>query len=371
MNTVVITRNELYDLVWTEPMIKLSKKYVISDVGLRKICINMDIPLPRAGHWMKLQAGKKVPKQKLSENYNGKTEVKLELREEGKVYNTGILSETNKVQNEIKANFGNELKISERLTARNPLIIAAKQSLSQKNKSYRFQGLIETGKGILDIQVSVANVSRALRFMECLLKMLSLRGHNVEVNSQGTYAIVDGEKIKMICREKCKRVVSTKYSWNSHEFHANGILSFKTDGFHGGEWVDGNKLIEEHIPAIIAKMEISVKDLHRIQKESRDHFAALDAERRKVEAIKLQKDKELADFKSLLSEANRWHNVQLLRNYLEACEQKAKQDNTKTADFDQWFNWAKKKTDWYDPFVNSSDELLEDFDKVSLLPKKS
>ena len=158
MNTVVITRNELYDLVWTEPMIKLSKKYVISDVGLRKICDSMDIPLPRAGHWMKLQAGKKVPKQKLSGNYIGKTEVKLELREEGKVYKTGILSETNKVQNEIKANLGNELKVSERLTSRNPLIIAAKQSLAQKNKSYRFEGLIETGKGILDIQVSIANV---------------------------------------------------------------------------------------------------------------------------------------------------------------------------------------------------------------------
>lgn len=370
MSTIVITRNALYDLVWSEPMLTLSKKYVISDVGLRKICISMDIPLPRAGHWMKLKAGKKVPKQKLPENYYGKTEVKLELREEGKVYNTGNVSETKKVQNEIKTNFGNELKVSERLASRDPLIIAAKQSLAQKNKSYRFEGLIQTGRGLLDIQVSVANVSRALRFMDCLLKMLRLRGHNVEVNSQGTYAIVDGEKIKMICREKCKRVVSTKYSWNSYEFHANGLLSFKTDGYHGGEWIDGNKLIEEHIPAIIAKMETSVKDLYRIQKEHREHMAELDAERRKVQAIQEQKNKELADFKSLLSEANRWNNVQLLRNYLEAREQKAKKANTKTAEFDQWLYWAKKKTDWYDPFVNSPDELLVDIDKVSLLPKK-
>ncbi|MDD2792358.1 MAG: hypothetical protein PHD73_04210 [Sediminibacterium sp.] len=222
----------------------------------------------------------------------------------------------------------------------------------------------------MDIQVSIANVSRALRFMECLLKMLRLRGHNVEVNSQGAYAIVDGEKIKMIYREKCKRVVSTKYSWNSHEFHANGLLSFKTDGFHGGEWVDGNKQIEEYIPAIIAKMEISVKDLHRMQKEHREHMAELDAERRKVQTLQEQKDKELADFKSLLSEANRWNNVQLLRNYLEASEQKAKQTNTQTTEFEQWLNWAKEKTDWYDPFVNSPDELLADIDKVSLLPKK-
>jgi hypothetical protein len=370
MSTVVITRNELYDLVWSEPMLTLSKRYVISDVGLRKICINMNIPLPRAGHWMKLQAGKKVPKEKLSENYSGKAEVKLELREEGKQYNTGIYSESKRVQNEIKANFEDHLKVSERLTSRDPLIIAAKQSLAQKNKAYRFEGLIETGRGILDIQVSIANISRALRFMDCLLKVLRLRGHGIEVNSQGTHAIVDGEKIKMICREKCKRVITTKYSWNSYEFHANGLLSFKTDGYHSGEWVDGNKLIEEQIPAIIAKMEISVKELHIAQNEHRAHMAKLDAERQKILDIQERKDKELADFKLLLNEANRWNNVQLLRNYLEASERKAKQANTRTDEFDQWFDWAKKKTDWYDPFVNSSDELLNDIDKVSLTPRK-
>ena len=36
----------MYDLVWSEPMLSLSKKYNISDVGLRKTCIRMSIPMP-------------------------------------------------------------------------------------------------------------------------------------------------------------------------------------------------------------------------------------------------------------------------------------------------------------------------------------
>jgi hypothetical protein len=43
------TRQELYDLVWTTPLVKLAKRYGLSDVGLRKICVKHDIPTPPPG----------------------------------------------------------------------------------------------------------------------------------------------------------------------------------------------------------------------------------------------------------------------------------------------------------------------------------
>ena len=48
------TRQELYDLVWTTPLGKLAKRYGLSDVGLRKICVKHDIPTPPLGYWAKL-----------------------------------------------------------------------------------------------------------------------------------------------------------------------------------------------------------------------------------------------------------------------------------------------------------------------------
>ena len=37
----VSSRRDLYDLVWSHPLLFLSKKYDMSDVGLRKICERM------------------------------------------------------------------------------------------------------------------------------------------------------------------------------------------------------------------------------------------------------------------------------------------------------------------------------------------
>lgn len=58
-------REKLYEEIWSEPVSKVSKRYQISDVGLRKICVNLDIPVPPIGYWAKLAAGKTVKKPSL------------------------------------------------------------------------------------------------------------------------------------------------------------------------------------------------------------------------------------------------------------------------------------------------------------------
>lgn len=58
--SIVLTRKELYDRVWTEPMQKLSKDFGLSDVGLAKTCRRYAIPVPPRGYWAKKQAGHAV-----------------------------------------------------------------------------------------------------------------------------------------------------------------------------------------------------------------------------------------------------------------------------------------------------------------------
>jgi hypothetical protein len=58
-------RQKLFDEVWETPVTKLAKAYGLSDVGLRKICVALDVPLPPRGYWAKLAAGKKLPKPAL------------------------------------------------------------------------------------------------------------------------------------------------------------------------------------------------------------------------------------------------------------------------------------------------------------------
>lgn len=57
MQQVTITREELYEAVWTQPTMRLAAAYRLSDVGLAKLCRRYDIPRPPRGYWAKLKAG--------------------------------------------------------------------------------------------------------------------------------------------------------------------------------------------------------------------------------------------------------------------------------------------------------------------------
>lgn len=65
MQPYKLTREELYEAVWLEPMSKLAKRFGVSDVALAKICRRHGIPLPGRGYWAKLAAGKAPAKPPL------------------------------------------------------------------------------------------------------------------------------------------------------------------------------------------------------------------------------------------------------------------------------------------------------------------
>lgn len=70
---VTFQREPLYEEVWSQPMTTLAAKYGLSDNGLRKVCIALDIPVPPRGHWARLAAGQRVERMPLPESSERKT----------------------------------------------------------------------------------------------------------------------------------------------------------------------------------------------------------------------------------------------------------------------------------------------------------
>lgn len=62
-----LTREELYNLVWTKPMTEVARDFQISDRAMAKICARRQVPVPSRGYWAKKNAGKSVPKLPLPE----------------------------------------------------------------------------------------------------------------------------------------------------------------------------------------------------------------------------------------------------------------------------------------------------------------
>lgn len=69
-----MTRSELYEMVWKDPMTHVAKRFGVSDVALRKTCVKHNIPTPPLGYWAKLAFGKKVSQPALPPLKAGESE---------------------------------------------------------------------------------------------------------------------------------------------------------------------------------------------------------------------------------------------------------------------------------------------------------
>ena len=63
----MVGREELYRLVWAEPMIKVAARFDVSGSYLARVCEAMNVPRPPRGYWTKLTVGKAPPQRPLPE----------------------------------------------------------------------------------------------------------------------------------------------------------------------------------------------------------------------------------------------------------------------------------------------------------------
>jgi hypothetical protein len=56
-----LTRESMYALVWSEPMLKVAARYDVSSSYMARVCSLMNVPRPERGYWAMLAAGKKPP----------------------------------------------------------------------------------------------------------------------------------------------------------------------------------------------------------------------------------------------------------------------------------------------------------------------
>ncbi|TGU95023.1 hypothetical protein EN794_025635 [Mesorhizobium sp. M00.F.Ca.ET.151.01.1.1] len=54
----MISREELYRLVWSEPMTKVAERFEVSGSYLARVCTVLNVPRPERGYWSKLAVGK-------------------------------------------------------------------------------------------------------------------------------------------------------------------------------------------------------------------------------------------------------------------------------------------------------------------------
>lgn len=60
-----VTREQLYELVWQEPMLRIGERLGVSSSYMARVCTEMRVPRPAPGYWAQVEFGKKPNKPPL------------------------------------------------------------------------------------------------------------------------------------------------------------------------------------------------------------------------------------------------------------------------------------------------------------------
>ena len=370
-----LTRKELYDLVWSEPMTTICKRFGLSDNGLRKRCKSMNIPTPLLGYWAKLKYNKQVTPLPLQQEETDTIQsTTFQEAKEPKVQMEESVNPYKKREQEICSGDISCFKVPEILYAKTPLIIDTKEKFRQQSENlYLKKNPYKSKIGeTLDLCVSENMLERALSIFDTIIKGLIFRGHHVECINNQTYAIIDGEKIQIRLTERRRQNPNSSNRYDNSNNIFSGELQFyiyHSTSFHSPTLIHDTTYtkIEDKIISIVAYLEIEAENrkIERIEAEEREKQRK--EEERKREEFEAKKRKELEDVKDLLYTAERFRKTNILREYISAFESHANENGEVDNELQAKIQWAREKADWLDPFIATKDNYLDSFDMDRIL----
>lgn len=358
-----ITRKELYDLIWSKPVSKISKETNIKESVIRGLCVTYKIPLPINGYWSKIQFGKEVEVFPFIDDFAGSDIINLqdfETKEKEREVVDEIIEV--KVDEEVPIlNYPSELE--------DPLevIIETRKRLTRKD-SYTYYQSMNDDVPYVSVDVTSNTLDRALLFLDTLLKQIIKRGHKVDSKKWGTNVEILNQRIPIRIRESYNRVKRQNPKWyDSEDKVPNGILIFQIEeSYRKVEWKDSATVkLEDKIPSIISKFEETCYKRYEDELESiredirkREIYKHIQA-RKKVVQVHLDK------FNKLLRESEKYSKVLNMKLYIN----ELKKQESNNEDIKKWIEWSTLAIDWYDPTVNYEHPYLKDVDRDVLVIK--
>ncbi len=372
-DAVELTREELYEKVWTTPIVQLAREYGMSDVGLAKICKKLNIPRPGLGYWRRVQTGQKPKRAKLPVATKETPAVATIRRHEK---GEGPVDAGSEAQALITAELAPDRRIvvGESLRGSHPLV-------SRTNAAFSGSGASGHG-GIneemhLDLSISKAAAHRALRIFDALIKGLEARGFSVSIE-KGTLVEVMGEKVRISMQERFarhereltaeeerkKREGRLYYISDRYSFNPTGELKLQIENIPYScsniqkTWGDTkHQRLEDRLndfvgglitaSAAIRKARLAWEEKERRWREE---------ERRQAEAEKRRREEE-ARRQRLHHQVESWAKSSRMRSFIAAVRSQVLEGSSSflaPERLDEWCEWATGQADALDPLKGSS-----------------
>lgn len=273
-----ISREQLYEEVWAEPVVKIARRYGVSDVAVAKWCRRLAVPRPGRGYWARKAAGGTVNQQPLPVARSGQP--RYVARPEPSETKHEPLPQLPKIDL-----FKRPIAVPESCDPEHPLVVLTRRAIEVS--STEDLGVTRlSGEGVLDVSVSESSAGRALRIMNAALLALEAAGFAVEVScaldrgdtsGRRTFAVVHGERVPFSMTERSvmverpptdeERLEMRRSPGKRGPFYAyrsTGQLTLWIDvesRRRRGQrsWTDGNRRLEERLHSFLRRLVASAE----------------------------------------------------------------------------------------------------------------
>ncbi|WP_186125754.1 hypothetical protein [Burkholderia gladioli] len=388
-DTITFERQTLYEEVWTDPVSTVSRRYDLSDNGLRKICIKLGVPLPPVGYWARLRAGQHVKRLPLP-RHDGPTTFEAyplaytrrsALSDDAAASKVDIEAEEARPENRVIPNDSGDWK--------HPLIKAfakyarqVEKRIAEEEKPRRSDkweprlwalyderkpgGLFDLGGAHAAIIVTPALRHRALSIADAFF--IALEGRGFKVKLQDSTTLISYRDIAMMFRlsEMVQKVGSghSRDAWEAlgrlrivlrqARYEPHLIKEIKARD-------EADVTIESQLNGVLARLrrmipgfenrELARKNEARKRQERERQFeisrwhdqAAIEAATREKHAVE-----------AMFAEAEQSEAIERKRQYLARLEFVARERGLDTAPdsrLGQWLQWARAACDARDPLI--------------------
>jgi hypothetical protein len=161
--SITLSREELYERVWTTPIVHVAEEFKLSGTGLAKICWRHRVPRPGRGYWAKKARGHAVRKPDLPRMDAAElcsVTIRPEPRSPTRDATTPLAPEPPEPR----------ILVGERLLNPHPLVARTKVALEREKPDKYGLAWAHRDAKALNVTVAPESIGRAMRIMDALLK---------------------------------------------------------------------------------------------------------------------------------------------------------------------------------------------------------
>lgn len=366
--SLTLTRQQLYELVWSEPMRNLGARIGISGVAIAKHCRKCNVPVPPRGYWNKLQAGKHTTLIALEPadlgtinrvTLSGTLTPELRARIKGEPGDPGDEEAVEVLAERFRKRLG-KVAAPQGLSPAHPAIAALLRKDEELRRKYqeshfswyapKFDSPFERRRlRILNgIFLAVARLGGSAWTRGDTARELGLRIGDLNISFE-------------LDHPAARRGTATPPT----ERNAKLILKLTRDRLPSGvtsQWEDHEDCpLEKQLADAIVGLAAAAEHLHRQWQEEYRAWQRREQERKEREEkerleLEARRERERlaaiekAKVDALLQEASDWRKAEEIRAYVEALSQQA--SDASNDEFEKWRNWALLEADKLDPITS-------------------